>query len=216
MNKINVTSTMVRRIAGAPINVAMPAFTSVFEITAMTIVRWAIFMIPGLVVARFAIESEIASTSVSASHGARKVESGCAKIGLRGLRHHSHDTEQQTKFDRFAELEGVCARRHDSLLVRSAAPPKDKRNKQTRRRHAAKRQSQTRCQSPVYQAHHDYDPKKHNRPRDHDRQDKRRDIAGSCRLRWEKLSVTAVLDTRPPRTPVSRKPCSFPSTLTSR
>src|SRR5262245_30320120 len=40
-------------------------------------------------------------------------------------------------------------------------------------------------------------------------------MAGSYRLRWEKLKVTAVLDTRPPRIPVARSPCSFPSTLTS-
>jgi hypothetical protein len=65
MNKINVTSTMVRRIAGAPINAAIPAFTRVFEITAMTIVYAAIFILSGVVVARFAIERAIASTSVA-------------------------------------------------------------------------------------------------------------------------------------------------------
>jgi len=57
--------------------------------------------------------------------------------------------------------------------VRSAALPKDKRNHQSRRRHASERQCQACCQSPVDHAYHDYDPKKHNRPRNHDRQDKR-------------------------------------------
>jgi hypothetical protein len=38
MNKIKVTRMMVRRSAGAPINTAIPVFTRVFEITAMTIV----------------------------------------------------------------------------------------------------------------------------------------------------------------------------------
>ena len=39
--------------------------------------------------------------------------------------------------------------------------------------------------------------------------------AGSCRLRCEKLRVTAVLDTIPPRMPVSANPCSLPSAFTS-
>ena len=36
------------------------------------------------------------------------------------------------------------------------------------------------------------------------------DMAGSCRLRCEKLKVTAVLDTRPPRIPVSDEPVLVP------
>ena len=56
---------MVRRIAGAPINAAIPATTRVFEITAMTSVYAEIFILSGVVVARFAIESAIASTSVA-------------------------------------------------------------------------------------------------------------------------------------------------------
>src|SRR4030095_4063090 len=55
-NKISVTSTMVRRIAGAPINATIPAFTRVFEITAMTIVYAAILILSGAVGVRFAIE----------------------------------------------------------------------------------------------------------------------------------------------------------------
>jgi len=56
---------MTSRIAGAPINATIPAFTRVFEITAMTIVYAAIFILSGVVVARFAIERAIASTSVA-------------------------------------------------------------------------------------------------------------------------------------------------------
>ena len=39
--------------------------------------------------------------------------------------------------------------------------------------------------------------------------------AGSWRLRCENESVTTVLETNPPSTPVSPMPCSLPSTFTS-
>src|SRR4029453_12730104 len=65
MNKINVTSTMVGRIAGAPINAAIRATTRRVEITAITGVYREIFFLSGVVVAPFAIESAIASTSVA-------------------------------------------------------------------------------------------------------------------------------------------------------
>jgi len=64
INNGNVANRMVRPSAGAPKNMAMPVFTSVFERTAMTIVRAATFRLSGFAVARFAIEREMASTSV--------------------------------------------------------------------------------------------------------------------------------------------------------
>ena len=64
INNGNVANRRVRRRAGAPKNTAMPVLVNVFETTAMTIVRAAIFKLSGSAAARFAMEREMASTSV--------------------------------------------------------------------------------------------------------------------------------------------------------